>query len=309
MRADKITAIESVMPYFEQQFIDCHLCPRDCGVDRSTSKGYCNVTGLKVFTYFLHKGEEPVVSGTRGSGTVFFSGCAMHCVYCQNHEFSANDIGTEYTVNELAHLFLQLQEDGAHNINLVTPTHMLSYIIPALYRAFSQGLDLPIVYNTSSFERADMIEKLEGIVDVYLADYKYFNVPTALAYSNASAYVLEINATLAEMYRQTAESEIDEDGIMIKGMIARHLVLPTHSDESISIVRWIKKHLPNALLSLMSQYRPYHKADGFDTIAVPLTAAEYERVTEVAVDLEMEGWIQDEPDESLAGVHFKQKAE
>jgi putative pyruvate formate lyase activating enzyme len=309
MSAEKLTRIEKVLPYFQQQLHACRLCPRDCGIDRTVSKGYCNVSGCKVYTYFLHKGEEPVITGTRGSGTVFFSGCSMHCVYCQNHEFSANDTGTEYSVNELAHLFLQLQEEGAHNINLVTPTHMLAYIIPALHRAFSQGLAIPLVYNTSSFERADLIEKLDGIVDIYLADYKYHSADTARAYSNASAYTDCIRSTLLQMYRQASEAEIDEQGIMLKGMIVRHLVLPSHGNESIKIIRWVKQHIPHVFLSLMSQYQPYHKAQGFATIANRLTADEYAKVTDVAVDLELDGWIQDEPDESMAGVHFKPKAE
>lgn len=250
---NKLDIVENAKGYFEKHLAQCMLCPRKCGIDRREALGYCRSSGLKVYTTFLHKGEEPVITGQNGSGTVFFSGCNMQCVYCQNHEFSSKDVGQEYSINELAYAMLQLEEEGAHNINLVTPTHMLCYIVPALARAIKQGLSIPIVYNCSGYENPDCIAALEGIIDIFLCDFKYYSQQTAKLYSNASDYYKNIEAVLNIMYCQTA-SRIINDGIMQKGLIVRHLVLPGHSKESIDILHWINDNIPGTLVSLMSQY-------------------------------------------------------
>lgn len=301
---DKLDYIRNAKNYFERNLEKCLLCPRKCGVNRTNSVGYCRTQGLKVYTSFLHKGEEPVISGTNGSGTIFFSGCNMQCVYCQNFEFSSKDVGQDYTVNELAYQMLQLEEEGAHNINLVTPTHMLAYIVPALERAIKQGLSIPIVYNCSGYENTDCIAALEGIIDIYLCDFKYYSSETARRYSNAPDYPDIVKDVLGLMYSQTSSRKFEND-IMQKGLIVRHLVLPGHFDESIEILSWMNDNIPGTLLSLMSQYQPYYKASEFEEISKPLILGEYSQVVEHAHNLNFDGWIQDEPDESLAGVYFK----
>lgn len=301
---NKLDYVKNAKAYFQNHLQCCHLCPRNCAINRNESVGYCRVSDLKVYTSFLHKGEEPVITGNNGSGTIFFSGCNMQCVYCQNHEFSSNDVGQAYTVNELAYQMLQLEDEGAHNINLVTPSHMLCYVVPALERALMQGLSIPIVYNCSGYENADCIAALEGIVDIYLCDFKYFSAKTAKAYSNAPNYPDIVKDALSLMYGQVAGRKIDDNGIMQRGLIVRHLVLPGHYKESIEILDWIDENIPGTLLSLMSQYQPYYKASEYSEISKALDSAEYKNVVDHAHKLDFDGWIQDEPDESLAGVYF-----
>lgn len=306
MSDEKIKKINSVLPFFENNLKNCQLCPRNCGIDRSMGqKGYCKVSGLKIYTNFLHKGEEPIISGNNGSGTIFFSGCQVQCVYCQNFEFSANDVGEVYTPNELAYVMLQLEEQGAHNINLVSPTHMLSYIIPALKRALMQGLSIPIVYNCSGYENPEVIKSLDGIVDVYLTDFKYITSDTAKLYSSVADYP-DLITNLIKIMSDQVYPMVLEDDLLKRGIIIRHLVLPGHSQESIQILSWIKENVPDAFVSVMSQYQPYYKADQYPEISKALSKVEYAPVVEHAEKLELNGWIQDEPDESLAGVYFKQ---
>lgn len=287
---------------------NCELCPRFCHVDRTKGGvGFCGASELKVYTHFLHTGEEPVISGQNGSGTIFFAGCSLKCVFCQNYKFSHASVGDVYSVNELAYLMLELEEEGAHNINLVTPSHYADSIVKAVIRARKQGLTLPIVYNSSGYESLHTLKILSGHIDIYMPDFKYFSNSTSQLYSSAYDYPEVVKSALYAMSEQIPDNIFDDNGIMLSGMIIRHMVLPGYTNESLLILKWIKENIPNAMLSLMSQYRPYHMACEYDIINRTLGSSEYSEVADLAVALSFDGWIQDEPDDTLAGVHFIQK--
>ncbi|MFA6282220.1 MAG: radical SAM protein, partial [Candidatus Omnitrophota bacterium] len=251
---DKIKLIEKRINSLEKSLESCSLCPRACGINRlDGQKGYCGVDSrVVVYTSFLHRGEEPAISGDTGSGTIFFSGCNLGCVYCQNYKFSQAIQGNVLTSLELCDLMLNLQKQGARNINLVTPTHFLPQILKALEAAFSKGLNIPIVYNTSGYEKKDIIENLSGIIDVYLADFRYFDVDTASLYSNAKDYPFYAKESILEMDKQKPDP-IFNGKLLKEGLVIRHLVFPGHIDESKKILSWIKQNTPKALLSLMFQ--------------------------------------------------------
>ena len=274
---------------------NCDLCPRECGVNRlNNEKGYCGGgRDLVVYTAFLHQGEEPPISAGNGSGTIFFSGCSLRCVYCQNYKFSHSNQGKILTENGLAKLALKLQNQGAHNINLVTPTHFLPQILKGLELASSLGLKIPIVYNTSGYEKEEIISLLEGLVDIYLVDFKYIRPETAAKYSQASDYPKVCKSSIKEMYRQKKE------------LIIRHLVLPGYIDESKEILTWIKEHTPEAKLSLMFQYQPYFKAKDFLKISRRVNKDEYEQIKSFLGSLDLGGWQQElNCQEDLAGKYF-----
>ncbi len=289
----------------------CNLCPRNCDVLRNNNQtGYCGTENTTViYSYFLHQGEEPVLSGKYGSGTIFFSGCNLRCIFCQNHLFSQTTPiqGKKTSAEALAKIMLQLQEQKAHNINLVTPTHFLPNILQALESAYKQGLSIPIVYNTSGYEKTEIIELLDGIVDIYLPDFKYLTKHTANAYSHAPDYPKRVKAVLRIMENQTGKPEI-ENGIMKKGVIIRHLVLPGNQRESIAVVAWIKNNCKKSLISVMSQYQPYHLAKTTLQLAQPLKPTEYLQVANFAQKMALEGWIQEDPEECLSGIYFKPQA-
>ena len=236
---------------------ECRLCPRNCGVDRNRTVGVCGQSDkLYVARAALHMWEEPCISGESGSGTVFFSGCNLGCVYCQNREISSEHKGFEITSDRLAEIFLELQNKGANNINLVTPTHYVPHIIKALDTA--KGLDIPIVYNCGGYESVETLRELEGLIDIYLPDYKYADPELAARLSGARDYPAVAAAALREMYRQVGGTELNEDGQMRKGMLVRHLVLPGYLSNTLAALDTIAALFParDVSVSLMSQYVP-----------------------------------------------------
>lgn len=244
---------------------NCRLCPRECGADRTSGRlGFCGCgSGIKIARAALHRWEEPCISGRSGSGAVFFSGCTLGCVFCQNYEISAGLKGYEITEEELADEFLRLQREGANNINLVTPTQYLPGIISALDTAKSRGLNIPIVYNCGGYEKAETLKMLEGYIDVYLPDFKYFSDKYALEYSRAANYVSFAKTAIAEMYRQTGKCVFDKNGIIKSGVIVRHLLLPGLLFESKKVVDYLyDTYGDNIWLSLMSQYTPMPQVSG-----------------------------------------------
>ena len=273
---------------------NCKLCAFNCNVDRIEKLGVCKCDEKpKLALASVHMWEEPCISGTRGSGTVFFSGCNFKCVFCQNSEISQKNFGKEITVQRLADIFLELQQKCVHNINLVSPTPYVHSIIEALDIAKSKGLSLPIVYNTNSYENVETIKLLKGYVDVYLPDLKYFENETAFEFSKAPNYFEVATKAILEMINQVGVPKFNEEGIMVSGVIIRHLVLPGHITETKKILEWIKNNVENkAYLSVMAQYFPAYQAKNIKEIARKLSKKEYEYVLKMVQDIEL-GYIQD----------------
>lgn len=240
------------------EYESCRLCARNCGINRTKTVGYCKATAeIVVARAALHHWEEPPISGTRGSGTIFFSGCSLSCVFCQNREISRGRVGKTINTNRFAEIMIELQTKGAHNINLVTPTHYIPSIAEAIRFARKCGLTIPIVYNTGSYETVEALKMLEGLVDIYLPDLKYYTEKTSVAYSNARSYPQVARAAIAEMYRQAGKPEFDENGIMKKGLIVRILLLPGHVAEAkLSLKYLMDTYGDNIYVSLMNQYTP-----------------------------------------------------
>lgn len=256
----------------------CCICPRNCRVNRlNNEKGFCK-TGIKpmVYSFMPHYGEEPPISGSRGSGVIFFSNCNMSCVYCQNYEFSQQGKGREVDFEELAQSMLELQKMGCHNINLVTPTHIMPQILKSLGLAIGKGLRIPLVYNTSGYELAQIIKLLAGIVDIYLADMRYADSDAAVKYSSALDYPKYNQEAIKEMHRQVDIAKIDNGGIIKRGLIIRHLVLPNGISGTQKIMQFIANELSgDTYVSLMSQYFPCYKASRFKEIFRRITTQEY----------------------------------
>ncbi len=274
--------------------MNCSICPRKCGVDRSLNKGFCGMEDNSVLAKaFLHMWEEPCISGSRGSGTVFFSGCNLKCVFCQNYQISQNNFGKEVSVEQLSKIFLNLQAKGAHNINLVNPTHFVRQIHDAVKE--SEGLNIPILYNSNGYEGIEGLKIMNGIVDVYLPDLKYFSSEVSREYSSAKDYFSIASKAILEMYRQVGSPVFSSEGIIEKGMIIRHLILPGHVNETISILDWIKSNLPEDIyVSIMSQYTPYYKAELYPEINRRITRREYEKVLNHVYKLGIEnGYVQE----------------
>jgi len=288
----------------------CSICPRRCKVNRlKNEKGFCK-TGFKpkVCSYMPHHGEEPPISGMRGSGAIFFSHCNMACVYCQNYEFSQLGQGREVDFEELAKIMLELQGMGCHNINLVTPTHVLPQILKALESAIPKGLKIPIVYNTGGYELPEIIKLLEGIVDIYLPDMRYADSEAAVKYSSAPDYPEYNQAAVKEMQRQAGVARMDNEGIIKSGLVIRHLVLPNNLSGTDKIMRFIKEDISeDTYISLMSQYLPYHKAAEFSEICRRLQHKEYEEAKLIMQRYGLyNGWIQESyGSERFAGIHIK----
>ena len=257
--------------------MQCQQCPRNCKAERNTlyGNGYCKMPELpKVARASLHYWEEPCISGKNGSGTVFFSGCSLSCVYCQNYNISQEGFGKVISVERLAEIFKELEEKGANNINLVNPTH---YTV-----AIKKALDLyqpkiPIVYNSSGYEKVEVLKSLEDYIDIYLLDIKYLSSDRAKEYSNAYDYPEYVKNAVLEAYRQKDEC-VFNNGIMKKGLILRHLILPQGTNEAISVFDFVHKNTPNAYFSIMSQYTPFAKANNFSKINRKITKREYEKV-------------------------------
>ncbi|MCG8431399.1 MAG: radical SAM protein [Candidatus Omnitrophica bacterium] len=298
----------------------CRICPRRCKVNRiEDENGFCR-TGLKprVYSFMPHHGEEPPVSGRRGSGTIFFAQCNMRCVYCQNFEFSqARAVGEqqetafsngEVSFEELARVMLKLQDQGCHNINLVTPTHVMPQILKALRIAIGEGLCIPLVYNTGGYDLEPVIALLEGIVDVYLTDMRYSDDAKAVKYSSAPGYPLYNRLSVKEMHRQTGPAQMNEEGIIERGVIVRHLVLPRNISGTGDIMKFLAEEVSaDTYISLMSQYRPYYRASGYPHLCRRITDREYSAAQEVMQHYGLHnGWVQEGRGlEKLAGVHIR----
>lgn len=276
------------MPALEE-YRSCTLCPRACRVDRTqNSYGRCRSGMLpRVAHVMLHMWEEPCISGTHGSGTVFFSGCPLGCVYCQNHDISERYIGAEYDEESLSKLFLSLEAQGAHNVNLVTATHHIPHIAEAIRRARDKGLTLPIVYNTSGYERAESLSLLDGLVDIYLTDVRYHSAKTATLYSGASDYPRVAMEALSVMHRQVGDPAFDEGGLMKKGVIVRLLLLPGHLIEAKQILKEVYRAYGDSVyISLMSQYTPTEKvARKVPALSRRVTPYEYASLVDYARSL------------------------
>ena len=275
----------------------CDLCPRNCGVNRVMGeRGICGAAMKpKIASANLHHGEEPPISGTMGSGTIFFSGCSLQCKFCQNFPISQLGTGKELTTQGLAGKMLALQRRGAHNINLVTPTHFLPQILAALWLAIPEGFRLPIVWNSSGYEKVDALALLEGIVSIYLPDMKYSDEEPAAAISSAFSYRDINRPAVLEMFRQVGHLQLDENGIALQGLIIRLLVLPGGKAGSSKTVRWIAGNLgAEANVALMSQYFPAHTAGEMQGIDRPLTACEYKEAVAALTEAGLEnGWVQE----------------
>lgn len=275
----------------------CSLCPRDCNVDRSTSLGVCQVSNkVKVARVALHYWEEPCISGENGSGAVFFSGCPLHCVFCQNEKISHGKVGKEISVQELADKYLELQSQGANNINLVTGTHYIPQIVESVLIARDKGLTLPIIYNTSGYEKPESLKLLEGIVNAYLPDFKYMDPKIAGKYSHDLDYPQVAKAAIEEMVRQCPKPKFNQDGFIQSGVIVRQLLLPGHVKDAKAIVEYLyNRYHDDIYISLMSQYTPMEQiAESYPEINRRVTKREYDNLIEFTLDLGVENaFVQD----------------
>ena len=278
----------------------CDLCPRKCLVDRKKGeKGICGQTeNLKVARAALHFWEEPCISGDAGSGAVFFSGCPLHCVFCQNENIANGTVGKEISLERLVDIFLELQEKGANNINLVTPGHFVPQIVKALDQAKKEGLTLPVVYNTSSYETVDTIKMLEGYVDIYLPDFKYMSPVLSKKYSHAPDYAQVAKAAIAEMVRQTGKAVFvngDEDNLILRGTIVRHLTLPGCMEDSMQILKYLHETYGDTIyISIMNQFTPLSNLEKYPELNRKITDEEYEALVDYAIEIGIEnGFIQE----------------
>ena len=273
----------------------CEICPRKCKVNRYEKKGYCRCDDkVRIALVSKHYFEEPCISGRNGSGTIFFSNCNLNCIFCQNHDISQGGKGIDVTVERLAEIMLEQQERGANNINLVTPTMYVEQIIKAIDIAKDGGLNIPIVYNTNGYEEVETIKKLNGYIDIYLPDFKYFTNELAIKYSKAPNYFEKVTSALLEMQSQFDEYVFDGE-IMKKRMIVRHLVLPNHIQNSKNVLKWIKENLRKDIyVSVMAQYFPTYKAIGDELIGRKLSFSEYRKIEQYFYGLDIKnGYIQD----------------
>jgi putative pyruvate formate lyase activating enzyme len=292
----------------------CKLCPRNCEVDRLNGElGFCKAgKNIKVARVSLHHWEEPCISGKNGSGTIFFSNCNLRCIFCQNHKISAEGIGREISVSRLSEIFLEQQEKGAHNINLVTPTHYVPQIIQALDLSKAKGLSIPILYNTNGYETIETIQSLKNYIDVYLPDIKYYDDKYALRYSNAPKYFHNTSSIVKEMFSQVGDVELDKDGLIKKGIIIRHLMLPGLLFDSKKIVDYIYNTFGDSIyISIMNQYTPMYKAKDFTEINKSLNPKHYDALITYCLELGItNAFIQEEgtnsqifvPDFDLRGI-------
>ncbi len=303
----------------------CNICPRKCNIDRGSGKGFCGMGENPVVARaFLHMWEEPCISGTNGSGTVFFSGCNLKCIFCQNHEISHGGRGKEISAEELAGIFLSLRDKGAHNINLVTPAHFAPSIkeairlaragrddggdtgggdiggpekrtdFPPRKESAAVPLDIPIVYNTNGYESLETLQMFDGTIDVYLPDLKYISAEVSMEYSGAKDYFDIASRAIREMFRQVGNAQLDENGLIKRGVIIRHLVLPGHISETLRVLDWIAENFPKDIyISLMSQYTPCHLACEHPVIGRRLTRHEYEKAIGKFAKLGFNGYVQE----------------
>ena len=278
----------------------CRLCPRACGADRSVTTGFCGVPETAMVCRAApHYGEEPCISGTRGSGAVFFAGCSLRCVFCQNREISRGAAGEPVTKEQLREIFLRLRDSGVHNINLVTPSHYSAVIAETL-----SGLDLgiPVVWNSSGYESVETLRMMEGLVQVYMPDFKYADLELAARYSAAPDYPQAALAAVREMYRQTGPFRMDGDGILQRGLLVRHLILPGAPENTLRVIDAVEDNLPakDILFSLMSQYTPMPGTEEFPELQRPVSAEEYARCASYLDFSEIEHGYYQTPDSATA---------
>ena len=274
----------------------CTICPHNCKINRTKNPGRCKSTDkIKIALYSIHNFEEPCISGEKGSGTIFFSNCNMNCVFCQNYEISQLGRGKEITIEELANVMIKQQERNVQNINLVTPTSYALHIVEAIKIARKKGLEIPIVYNTNGYESVETLKLLEGNVDIYLPDLKYYYDDLAKKYSKVDNYFEIATKAIQEMYRQVGTPVLDENGVMKKGLMIRHLILPNEVQNSKKVLKWIKENIDsNVYVSIMAQYFPTYKAKEIPEIARKITKEEYEKVENYLYELDLEnGYIQE----------------
>ena len=291
----------------------CTLCPRNCGADRSNSTGICGAgSSVIVARASLHKWEEPCISYKNGAGTVFFSGCNLHCCFCQNNKISNKLFGKEITDKQLADIFLRLQEDGADNIDLVTPTHFVPNIINALDMV-KHKLDIPVVFNCGGYELKETIDMLEGYIDVYLPDMKYFSSDISSKYSNAPDYFEYASEAILAMIKQVGKLTFNSEGGLMKGTVIRHMVLPSHRHDSIKLIEWLADNTSrdDVLVSIMNQYTPFDFiSEEFSELKRKVTKMEYNSVINRAAELGLKGFTQERssasedyvPDFDLSGI-------
>ena len=274
----------------------CTICPHNCKINRTKNPGRCKSTDkIKIALYSIHNFEEPCISGEKGSGTIFFSNCNMNCVFCQNYEISQLGRGKEITIEELANVMIKQQERNVQNINLVTPTSYALHIVEAIKIARKKGMEIPIVYNTNGYESVETLKLLEGYVDIYLPDLKYYYDDLAKKYSKVDNYFEIATKAIQEMYRQVGTPVLDENGVMKKGLMIRHLILPNEVQNSKKVLKWIKENIDsNVYVSIMAQYFPTYKAKEIPEIARKITKEEYEKVENYLYELDLEnGYIQE----------------
>ena len=274
----------------------CKICPHNCKINRLQQIGRCKSTDkIKIALYSVHNFEEPCISGDNGSGTIFFSNCNMNCVFCQNYEISQLGRGKEITIEELADIMIKQQERNVQNINLVTPTSYVLHIIEAIKIARKNGLKIPIVYNTNGYDSIETLKMLEGYIDIYLPDLKYYYNDLAKKYSKVDNYFEIATKAIQEMYRQVGTPVLDENGVMKKGLMIRHLILPNEVKNSKKVLKWIKNNIDsNVYVSIMAQYFPTYKAKTIHEISRKITKEEYEKIENYLYELNLEnGYIQE----------------
>ncbi len=286
----------------EKEFNSCLLCPRMCGINRNKNElGYCRAgSKIKIGGYHLHRWEEPVLTGKNGSGTIFFSYCNLRCVYCQNYDISTKNKGDEITIRRFSDICLFLQSKGATNINLVTPTHYIPLIKKGLLLAKKRGLNIPIVYNTSAYENISSLQLLDGLIDIYLPDLKYFS--NALGkYSQVENYFYYSTRAIEEMYRQVGKVAYNKDGTLRRGVLIRHLVLPGHMEDSKKIMEYLyNKYQNNVIVSLMNQYTPIRKLE-YPNLNHKVSSREYNNLIDYAYDLGFRNcFVQDEESQNTS---------
>lgn len=280
-----------------QELEKCKICPHNCGVNRLNGNiGRCKSNGnIKLAMASIHNFEEPCISGENGSGTVFFSNCNMNCVFCQNYKISQQGLGREISIKELAEIFIDEQNKNAENINLVTPTMYVYHIIEAIKIVKNKGLKIPIVYNSNGYENVETIKKLDGYIDIYLPDLKYYDDDLAFKYSGVKNYFENATSAIKEMYNQVGSPVLDENGMMKKGLIIRHLVLPNNLQNSKDVLKWINDNIDKKVfVSVMAQYFPTNRAKEFPEINRKLTKEEYEEIENYLYSLDLDnGYIQE----------------
>ena len=293
----KLSILKERIEAFESMLYNCRVCPRKCGVNRTRKEtGLCGAADEPVVSsYNVHHGEEPPISGVNGSGTIFFTGCSLRCCYCQNYPISQLRHGNKVSIESLSKMMLELQKKGAHNINLVTPTHFVPQVAMALLEATAQGLNLPIVYNSSGYESIETLKMLSGIIDIYMPDSKYSSELNSMKYSGVSNYPKTNRKALKEMFRQVGNLIIDDNGIAGRGLLVRHLVLPNNVSGSFEVLKFIAENISIAThLSIMAQYHPAYKSEEIKELSRKINKKEYRMVIDYAEKLGLvNGWYQE----------------